>query len=118
MTQQRAFRSGSIRHASELIVLASIWLAMLLAGRGALDRSLAEALYAGGRPAFVAIARLLTDIGEPTLVLIAGFLIAAWLWLTGRARFGSSLLLVVLVGRGLTELQKYWVARARPDFEP
>lgn len=91
---------------------------MLLFGRGALDRSAGEALYSGGHPVLIGTARFFTYIGEPTVVLIVGFLTAAWLWLTGRARFGLGILLVVLLGRGLTELQKYCVARARPDFEP
>ena len=118
MAQQQGFRLVSIRHAAALIVLAFIWLAMLLSGRGAVDRSIAEALYAGGRPQLIAAARFFSDIGEPTVVLVLGFLVAAWLWLKGRTRLGFGLLLVVLVGRGLTEIQKYWVARARPDFEP
>ena len=118
MTQERGFGSASIRHALALIALAGVWLAMLLSGRGALDRSLAEAIYAGGRPALIAAARFFTNIGEPTVVLVLGFLVAGWLWVKGRARFGLGLLLIVLVGRGLTEVQKYWVARARPEVEP
>ena len=35
-----------------------------------------------------------------------------------RGRLGLALLLITLIGRGLSEVQKYWIARARPDLEP
>jgi membrane-associated phospholipid phosphatase len=101
-----------------IVALAGIWLAMLLFGRGAIDRDIYEALYSGHRPALVAIARFFTFLGEPTVLVAAGLLFAAWLWRDGRGRFGLALLLVIMIGRGLTEVQKYWVARARPDLEP
>jgi len=44
-------------------------------------------------------------------------LVALWLWYLGRGRAGAVLLAVILIGRAVTELQKYWVARARPDLE-
>jgi undecaprenyl-diphosphatase len=100
------------------IVLACIWLAMLLLGRGALDRRIYEALYAGGRPALVTIARIFTALGEPTVLVGAGFLVAGWLWWNGRARFALMLLAVILVGRGITEVEKLAVARPRPELEP
>ena len=91
---------------------------MLLLGRGPVDRGLYELLYAGGRPALIAVARIFTALGEPTVLIIAGFLVAALLWFQGRGRFALALVLVILLGRGLSEVQKYWIARARPDFEP
>lgn len=98
--------------------LACIWLAMLLLGRRPLDASIYQALYVGGRPALILVARIFTFLGEPTVLVGAGFLIAAWLWHRARGRFAIGLLLVILVGRGLSEVQKYWIARARPTFEP
>jgi undecaprenyl-diphosphatase len=106
------------RYLVTIVALASVWLAMLLFGRGTLDRSIYEALYAGHRPALVVVARLFTALGEPTVLVAAGLLFAGWLWREGRGRFGLALLLVIMIGRGLTEVQKYWVARARPDLEP
>ena len=106
------------RYLATIVALASVWLAMLLFGRGALDRSIYEALYAGHRPALVVVARLFTALGEPTVLVAAGLLFAGWLWREGRGRFGLALLLVIMIGRGLTEVQKYWIARARPDLEP
>jgi len=105
-------------HASVVAALAALWLAMLVLGRGPLDRSIYEALYAGGRPALVLVARIFTFLGEPTVLVGAGFLVAGWLWFRSRGRFALGLLLVILVGRGLSEVQKYWIARARPTLEP
>lgn len=101
-----------------IVALAGVWLGMLLLGRGPLDRSVYEALYAGHRPALVVVARFFTALGEPTVLIVAGFLFAALLWREARGRFGLAVLLVVMMGRGLSEVQKYWIARARPDLEP
>jgi membrane-associated phospholipid phosphatase len=106
------------RHAAAIVILACAWLAMLLLGRGPLDRSIYVALYAGGNPPLILIARIFTALGEPTVLVGAGFLIAAWLWHRGRGRFALGLLLVILVGRGVSEVEKYWIARARPTLEP
>jgi undecaprenyl-diphosphatase len=107
-----------LRHAAAIVTLAAIWPAMLTLGRGPLDRSIAEALYAGGRPALLIAARIFTAFGEPTVLIAAGFAVAAWLWHRGRGRFALGLLLIILLGRGLSEVQKFWIARARPDIEP
>ena len=100
------------------MTLACVWLAMLLFGRGTLDRGIYEALYAGGRPALIVVARVFTFLGEPTVLIGAGFLVAGWLWHRGKGRFAIGLLLVILLGRGFAEAQKYWIARARPTLEP
>jgi undecaprenyl-diphosphatase len=101
-----------------IVALATVWLAMLLLGRGSLDRSIYEALYAGHRPALIVVARIFTFLGEPTVLIAGGVLFAGWLWWDGRGRFGLSVLLVIMIGRGLSEVQKLWIARARPDLEP
>lgn len=101
-----------------LLALAAIWLAMLLGGAGALDRTIYEALYAGHRPVLLLVARTMTFFGEPTLLIGASAAAALWLWWVGRGRAGLVLLAVTLTGRGLAEGQKYWIARARPDVEP
>lgn len=100
------------------VALAALWLAMLILGRGPLDRGVAAALYVGGRPGLVLAARILTFLGEPTVLVGAGFIIAAWLWRKGRGRFALGLLLVILIGRAISEVQKYSIGRARPVFEP
>ena len=101
-----------------LVALMAIWLAMLLAGTGPLDRAVYEALYAGHRPVLLALARFFTALGEPTVLIAAGAACALWLWYAGRGRLGVVLLLIALIGRGLSEVQKYEVARLRPTLEP
>jgi undecaprenyl-diphosphatase len=66
----------------------------------------------------VAIARAFTALGEPTVLLAACALCALWLWYARRGRLGITLVLIALIGRGLSEAQKYWIARVRPDVEP
>jgi len=107
-----------LRYACVLVALAALWLAMLLWGGGPLDARIYEALYAGHRPALLTLARVMTFFGEPTLLVGAGFVVAAWLWWRGNKRLPMALLLIILVGRGISEIQKFAIARARPDLEP
>jgi undecaprenyl-diphosphatase len=118
MTVPARVQSARIRLAITAVVLAAIWLAMLMFGRGPLDRSIYEALYAGGRPVLVATAWILTAFGEPTVLIGAGFILAVWLWRRKRVRLAFVLMSVILLGRGLSEVQKYEIARARPTLEP
>ena len=91
---------------------------MLLLGGGPVDARIYQSLYAGHRPELVVAARALTFLGDPELLVGGGFLLALWLWWKGRGRTAAVILLVVLVGRGLAEAQKYSIARVRPDLEP
>ena len=118
MNNRERAGAGDWRYMCLLVVLAALWLAMLVFGRGPLDRSIYEAMYAGHRPALLLIARGLTALGEPTVLLAAGAACALWLWYAGHRRLPLVLIAIVLVGRGLSELQKYWIARARPDLDP
>jgi undecaprenyl-diphosphatase len=106
------------RFIAAIVTFAAIWLVMLLWGTGSLDRALYEALYAGHWPALLAIARFFTALGEPTVLIGASAACALWLWYAGRGRLGLTLLAIALIGRGLSEAQKYWIARVRPDLEP
>ncbi|HET7605443.1 MAG TPA: phosphatase PAP2 family protein [Sphingomicrobium sp.] len=110
--------AAKLRHGAAVAVLACVWLAMLLLGVGSFDRTIAASLYAGPRPVLVTAARTFTFLGDPAVLVSGGILAAAWLSLRGRGRIALGLLLVIFVGRALTEAQKYWVARARPDVEP
>jgi undecaprenyl-diphosphatase len=101
-----------------IVALAALWLAMLVGGTGSLDRTVYEAMYAGHRPLLATIASGLTALGEPTVLIAACAICALWLWRAGRGRLGVVLLLIAALGRGLSEAQKYWVARVRPDLEP
>jgi membrane-associated phospholipid phosphatase len=91
---------------------------MLAWGAGPLDRQIYEALYAGDRPALLAVARVFTALGEPTVLIGAGVVVAGWLFHAGQRRLPWVLIAIVAIGRGLSELQKYWIARVRPDVEP
>jgi membrane-associated phospholipid phosphatase len=91
---------------------------MLLWGGGPLDRLIYEAVYAGHRPALATLAHIITFFGEPTVLIAAGFIAAGGLWWRKRGRLALVLLLVVLFGRALSEVQKYAIARVRPDLEP
>jgi membrane-associated phospholipid phosphatase len=111
-------RAARIRFAVAIAALAALWLAMLVFGAGPLDLKLYELLYAGHRPMLAATAQFFTALGEPTLLIAAGFACALWLWRAGCSRLALILLLIILVGRGLGEAQKYAIARIRPDAEP
>ena len=117
MTEQSP-RRGQWRFVAAIVILAGIWLAMLLGGTGALDRAGYEALYAGNRPALLLVARAFTALGEPTVLVSAGFLLAGWIWWRRHPHLALAIILIVLVGRGLAEAQKYMIARVRPDLEP
>ena len=111
-------RGQQLLFIAAIVALAGIWLGMLLYGAGPLDRQVYEVLYAGNRPALAAAARVLTFFGEPTVLIGAGFVVAGWLWRRKHPHLALALMLVILVGRGLSEVQKYWIARVRPDVEP
>ena len=118
MTVDDRARPAPWRFIVALLVLTAIWLAMLLWGRGPLDRAIYEAMYAGNRPALLAIARAFTALGEPTVLIAAGVAVALWLWYAGHRHLPLALIGIVMIGRGLSELQKYWIARPRPDLDP
>jgi membrane-associated phospholipid phosphatase len=118
MTAPPRSRGSEAAFIAAIVVLAAVWLAMLLWGAGPLDRQIYEALYAGHNPALLVVARFFTALGEPTMLIAAGVGVALWLWYARRARLALALVGVVAVGRGLAEIQKYWVARVRPDAEP
>lgn len=118
MSEPARVRSTPIRYPAAIVVLTAIWLAMLLLGGGPLDRTVYQALYAGGHPALVMIARALTTLGEPTVLIAAGLVTAVLLWRAGHRHLPWVLIAVTMLGRGVSELQKFWVARARPDLDP
>lgn len=108
---------GRLLYMLSLLFLASVWLAMFLLGGDALDRHLYELLYAGHRPALVILARVFTAVGQPGLLVSSGFVLAAWVWWRGHGRLALAVMLVILIGRGLSEVQKYTIARPRPELE-
>jgi undecaprenyl-diphosphatase len=111
-------RAAQFRYVAAIVALAAIWLAMLLWGGGPVDRAIYERLYAGGNPALVTVARVFTMLGEPTVLIAAGVATALLLWRAGHRHLPFVLIAITMIGRGLSELQKYWIARARPDIDP
>lgn len=105
------------RFPAAIISLAVIWLVMLRWGAGALDRQIYEAFYAGHDPTMVAIGRFFTALGEPTVLIAASVVAAVWLWIAGHRHLPFVFVAITMFGRGASELQKYVIARARPDFE-
>jgi undecaprenyl-diphosphatase len=118
MTAPARTPAAQFRFAAAIVALAAIWLAMLLWGGGPLDRAIYQALYAGGHPTVIAIARAFTALGEPTVLIVAGFAAAFLLWRSGHRHLPWVLIAITLIGRGISELQKYWIARVRPDVSP
>ena len=118
MTMIPRVRTAQIRFITALIALSGIWLAMLIWGGGSLDRAIYQALYVGGSPALVTVARAFTALGEPTVLIAAGVGAAFLLWRAGHRHLPWVLIAITMIGRGLSELQKYWIARARPDLDP
>ena len=95
-----------------------LWLAMLLLGTGTVDHAILRELYGGHRPALADAARLVTMLGDGRVV--TGFAMIGALILISRKRPWPALVLLVgtLLGKGLTELQKYEFNRLRPDEDP
>jgi undecaprenyl-diphosphatase len=94
--------------------LAALLLAALLLG-GPQTRIDAAVLAAFVNPALVPAARLLTHLGDVTILLAAALLAAAWLLLTGDRRRAFLLLVIIVSERLLVEAMKNLFDRARPD---
>src|SRR5579884_1444920 len=118
MTQEQPQQLFGWRSIAVIVGLAAVWVLMLLLGTGSLDRTIYEDLYAGHRPYLISVARVLTALGEPTVLIGASIVCAICLWYVGRARIGLALFLVALTGRGISEIEKYAVGRQRPALEP
>ena len=98
--------------------LALLWLSMLLLGTGSIDRALLLGLYGGHRPALAEAARILTWMGSGWVVSVLTT-VAAIVLILRRERWPGLVLLVgPLVGKALTQFQKYEFNRLRPDANP
>ena len=117
MTERQPAKTGQLRFISALVALTAIWLAMLWGGNGPIDAGIYRALYVGHQPVLVPIARFFTALGEPTVLISASVVIAILLWVAGHRHLPFAFVAITMAGRGLSEAQKYWIARARPDLE-
>ena len=98
-------------------LLMALWLAMMLAGTGAVDLALLNALYVAPRPALRMAASSITLLGQWQAVVLISVIAAIWLLYRRHIRSALLLLAVTLVGRLLVELQKIGVHRQRPGIE-
>ena len=117
MTERQPVKSGQLRFIAALLALTAIWLAMLVGGDGPVDQSMYRALYVGQHPTLVPIARFFTTLGDPTVLISASVVIAALLWFAGHRHLPFAFVAITMLGRTLSEAQKYWIGRARPDLE-
>jgi undecaprenyl-diphosphatase len=117
MTEPRPAKAGQLRFIAALVALTAIWLAMLVGGNGPLDHRIYGALYVGPHPTLVSIALFFTALGEPGILIMASFAVALWLWLKGHRHLPFAFLAIIMGGRALSVLQKYWIFRDRPDLE-
>lgn len=117
MPEKLRARAPSLRVSIAAALLALLWFAMLTVGTGPADDDILRALYVGGHPVLVAIARGFTFLGEAAFLIALGVAFALFLWAKGRGRYGLVVIGVTLVGRGLVEAQKYAIERLRPEDE-
>ena len=117
MTERQSAKTGQLRFIAALVALTAIWLAMLFGGNGLVDAVIYRALYVGNEPTLVPIARFFTALGEPTVLIIASVVIAILLWVAGHRQLPFAFVAITMAGRGLSQAQKYWIGRARPDLE-
>ena len=94
------------------------WLTMLLFGTSELDHDILRELYAGHRPALADAARLVTMLGDGRVVSL--FAVVGAIVLMRRKQPWPARVLVVgtMIGKALTEFQKYEFNRMRPAENP
>jgi undecaprenyl-diphosphatase len=98
------------------LALILVWAAMLAFGGGTpLDRALLLQLHAGGHPALVRAAWIVTQFGDEAVLLPITALAAVLLIVRRKVHAAVLLLAIALSGRLLVELLKLWTARPRPE---
>lgn len=95
-----------------------VWLSMLLLGTGNLDRAVLNEIYGGHRPALADAARVITMFGDGRVVTL--FTAIGALFLIRERQLLPAAVIVVgpMIGKALTELQKYEINRMRPAEDP
>jgi undecaprenyl-diphosphatase len=99
-------------------VLVLLWLSMLLLGTGSGDHVILLALYGGHRPALADAARLITMLGDGRVVAL--WTVIGAFFLFRRKELWPAIVLVIgpLIGKALTEFQKFEFNRMRPAENP
>jgi undecaprenyl-diphosphatase len=88
---------------------------MMVGGTGPVDLALLRLLYSENEPALRSAALFVTLFGQWQALVPLTLLGAAWLLYRRHSRSALLLLAVVLIGRGLVELQKWAIGRLRPE---
>ena len=98
--------------------LALVWLGMLMLGTGNLDRAVLNEIYGGHRPALADASRVITMFGDGRVVTL--FTAIGALFLIRERQLWPAVVIVVgpMIGKALTELQKYEINRMRPAEDP
>jgi undecaprenyl-diphosphatase len=112
------FSVGQSARSVAVVGLGLVWLGMLIAGTGAVDQHILEAVYGGGHPAVVSIARVLTFTGSTPIGVPLVILGLMFLWLHRGRAAATAGFFVVAAGRAAVEAQKYGFHRLRPQIEP
>jgi undecaprenyl-diphosphatase len=98
--------------------LALVWLSMLLLGTGNLDRAVLNEIYGGHRLALADAARVITMFGDGRVVTL--FTAIGALFLIRERQLWPAAVIIVgpMIGKAVTELQKYEINRMRPAEDP
>ena len=96
-------------------LLAALWLAMLTLGAGPVDGLVLTNFYLADKAGLAAVARIITRFGDAEVLILISVAAALWLLWRRQARFGLTLIVVVLLGRALVSAQKYAIGRIRPE---
>ncbi len=80
----------------------------------AFDHSIRMAVHAHATPALTAAMRAVSMIGEPTVLIVAGFAAALWLLRTGRERTALRFAAILAGAEILDQLLKLAFHRPRP----
>ena len=98
-------------------LLGAILVVTMVGGTGPADRIVYSALYAGGHPALVELAKFLSLFGDPAVLVSSTLILALWLWGRGHRHSALTLVAVTMIGRGINSVVKLDVHRPRPTLE-
>jgi undecaprenyl-diphosphatase len=94
-----------------------VWIVALVGtARPGWDAAILTTLYAADQPSLRSAAWLLTQMGGFPILTVVTVAVAVLLLRSGETRRASFFLGIVIGGRILVEVQKYLVARLRPDM--
>lgn len=105
----------ALKVALGVAALTVLWLVMMVAGTGALDRAVLNAMYVAGHPDLRNFLAAFTLLGNWPAVVGVSVAAAAALLVEGHRRAATLLIGITLGGRLLVEGLKLGINRARPE---